>query len=194
MLKKIMFFAAIAALNASGAFATITYKGQFATTNIFQGSELATASYSITTNGTIGALSYDDFVSADITLTAGFLSNFVVSNPSFYFGGASATSTHLFFDFGPTSYLTFSTLGFDLCFNGGNGNCFGEPYPSTSIKFSWNNVNFLSYSYQERPVGLTVIGSAVPEPETWSMMIGGLALVGAMRRRRSVNVGDSALN
>lgn len=37
--------------------------------------------------------------------------------------------------------------------------------------------------------GLTIgIGSAVPEPASWLMMIGGLALVGASIRRRRMNV------
>src|SRR5580765_529237 len=48
------------------------------------------------------------------------------------------------------------------------GGPFGEPAPTFNLAFSL--------------VGETV--AAVPEPETWALMIGGLALLGARRRRR----------
>jgi hypothetical protein len=55
-----------------------------------------------------------------------------------------------------------------------------EPYSFSESEISWPN--FTAYS---GPVTVTVSQIAVPEPASWTMMIGGFAIAGGAVRRRS---------
>lgn len=86
------------------------------------------------------------------------------------------------FNFGPDGVTGFALRGIDV-------NLGLDPENATAFVTGLTfNITSGSSTIQmsQKPVSVDVPGSAVPEPETWAMMIGGFAIVGAaMRRRRS---------
>ena len=146
---------------------------------------------SITTDDTIGILDASSIVSWSLTLS-GFGAPRVLdtgnSNVFVASDHLTATSTGLFFDFtqgNPTAFLAFVS-------NPNN-------VPSAS-HVQWTNLFFSNFSIsinnnggppgtfsQETITGVSgtrLIGSPVPEPSTWAMMILGFAGVGYMTYRR----------
>lgn len=103
------------------------------------------------------------------------------------FSGAVSTN-HLFingYDFGPASTVNYSFQWQELL-NGTTG------YAQRSISFLANNSSSVGIRFETQShdnVGPIIdnvklsIGSAVPEPATWAMMIAGFGLVGASLRR-----------
>ena len=158
----------------------------------------------IVTDGALGTLSSANVVDWQLTLNSPNLAGgpttfFQMSNPSgnnpFYpiSGSAvSASATDLFFDFGSASqsYLVFysqnsaATSDNWWCLVSGGFNCIGEPNPSETIGYgATSNVAETEFRGQAGNVSIASV-SAVPEPETYAMMLAGLGLLGFAARRR----------
>ena len=70
--------------------------------------------------------------------------------------------------------------------NNAGGN---EDYVHTYTNGQWNDLaNVSGYGFPQFGVVETVAVSAVPEPETYALMLAGLGLMGSIARRRKVNV------
>jgi hypothetical protein len=140
----------------------------------------------IETDGTIGALQGGNIVDYSLTVSIGSDSSLISGTgptlSSAFF--ANATSTSLFFDFGPNSkYLLFGAISGPpfswVCFSGSAAGC---GHGNVQIRVNASAIIDSGSFYQ----GLTEIGvAAVPEPSTWAMIILGFAGVGAMAYRRS---------
>ncbi len=97
------------------------------------------------------------------------------------FGGGAFTLNSLFvvFDNGPTTFVgsnaaTYTILGGDVGTTVNFGNLFaGVTY-----------VNWNTDSFGDSEIDNVTINSAVPEPETYAMMLAGLGLLGFAARRR----------
>ncbi len=147
----------------------------------------------ITTDGTIGALSLADITAFDLTATNSSTTSSCSSGSGCALYGSSAFSgsaTQLTWDFGespqPEAVFNLPTGGY-ICFGPSNGDCaFGNQGNVAAYSFGGNTAQ--TYT------GVQVIGSvaataAVPEPATWAMMIVGFGAVGgAMRQRKRINV------
>lgn len=176
--------AAAAALLISTAGSAATYTGTF---TVGQG----TVDFSATTNGTIGVLDTNDFTGYSITLTnAGGTVNLNPGNSlnSYFMGTAlSATATELIFDFSGDGLI----LVDDYDIGGQNAFCLDTlAAPRTCFDTPPSNIIVVNgaFSTQNR-TGQFVLGSvasaAVPEPESWAMLILGFMAVGAGLRRRT---------
>jgi hypothetical protein len=157
------------------------------------------ANISITTDGTIGALSSGNILDWTVVLTQGG-ETFTLKGPasgansSFLLTGAAlqANAKALLFDFSKSGLLliqaptvgsgqTFWCLQVSGCFEpastGAEGLLAGRNY---------SNLTHQAYSGVQT---IATLSSAVPEPATWAMMIVGFGAVGSVvrtSRRRSV--------
>jgi hypothetical protein len=180
---------------ASNAAAAITYLANRAVGTGF-------VNLSITTDGTIGVLAAGNIVGWSIETNDGIFSIDLIGpgdaqNSLTVFGSAlTATTTNLYFDFGtnydifgnnnaPRSYVEFSRtsfMPFELrSFGWQNGNYAVSAPPSEYIFELSGGVPYTEYSGNR-----IVASTAIPEPATWALMIGGFGLAGAALRRRRV--------
>jgi hypothetical protein len=150
----------------------------------------ATVDLSITTDGTLGALSQSDITAFDITVTdaAGTI-EMTQANTGFLLAGneLSATASSLLFDFTGSGVLLFEY--------GGVGD--GGPFWCMTSEGCWGGPNQalgVSTQFGEDPVEYVtesgvadVADAAVPEPASVAVMLAGLCGVGfaATRRARS---------
>ncbi|QYE33386.1 PEPxxWA-CTERM sorting domain-containing protein (plasmid) [Polymorphobacter sp. PAMC 29334] len=148
----------------------------------------------IETNGSFGTLTQSDIVGFDLVVSGPGASveltqaDSVVRTTGSDFG---ASASNLFFDYsGASGYLLFqqSSFGtgmkyycnasvFDTCFEG-----------ASAVPEAFNNAS----AQVEPRTGNQVIASAagmVPEPASWTLMIGGFGMVGGCMRRRSTAIG-----
>jgi len=195
-MKSALFASALALFAAGGLLAStaasaITYSGSFSVSNFIHGSGSMKADYTISTDGTIGALSGANYIGYTLSINY----NNIIRESSgsgsylFYDTGGSATASTLSFDFGtPGNGLIFYDNRDAFCFFAvtENGCVGGEPTPSSSIYFSPLNAT----GYLPRSSGVEVIATtgAVPEPANWAMLVAGFGLVGAAARRRKAAV------
>jgi PEP-CTERM motif len=162
---------------------------------------LGSAALSITTDGTLGALSLSNIVGWTIGLDNGaftLIGPDGMQNSAVRSGNGAAffaTATDLSFDFGSgaRAFVIFDTPENDerkryYCVQTGGG-CIGGGASDEALDSS-----FVSTEFQIAPrSGIVVLASvaqpigAVPEPASWALMIAGFGLVGGvMRRRRTV--------
>jgi hypothetical protein len=187
MKKYILAGAALAALAASAAHATITYSGSVTGTSYIDGT-VSTASYTITTDGTLGTLSLPNFTGYTLSINGFDSSGTGVWSNNDGFGAVSATATTLSFNFGSTaSQLIFFDGNSYLCISSDAASCAGEPSPS--VGFGVFDPSLVG-SFDPRPASVQVIATAaaVTEPASWAMLIAGFGLTGAAMRRRKVAV------
>ncbi len=179
---KISMKTIITALAVSGVIATAANATTYVSTRKVGA---AIADISITTDGTLGALSEDNVTAWTISLSNP--SNTTVmteANSTFYVfftQGFVATATDLLFDFGhSSSAVVFSSdaSSASYCLTSYNTYCGGNQ-PGEVVE--------IGQTYRVEGLGNTAIASVamVPEPATWAMAIGGFALAGAAMRRRA---------
>jgi hypothetical protein len=142
----------------------------------------------MTTDGTLGALSWGDFKSVSMTTTFnGVTTKAVAGDLGVYLQYVSspftATATSLKFDFSnPDALFNFgsSVTGSSICLGGANYGC---AFGSSGLGFT-NGID----SARETVTGLTTFASvagAVPEMATWSLMVLGFGTIaGVMRGQR----------
>ena len=149
------------------------------------------ATYSITTDGTLGVLSTGNITGVSGTVTSATQSN-SFSNGNFVniIGGAlSASATQITFDNSLQGGFAFGDFGAVfpvICFAGeaSGVSCNGEAHPDVLI-----GANFPNDFTTTTSSGTIVVASigGVPEPAAWAMMLGGFGIAGAaVRRRRNV--------
>ncbi len=145
----------------------------------------ATADISITTDGTLGALSASHVTDWTISLSDG-LSAAVMTKANSYFSvvdeGFVATSSDLLFDFDLSGNgLVFQSLtGRNLyCLTATDLSCAG--YGAGELIVLGNP------AYTAATTGTLVMASVpgVPEPATWAMMVAGFGAIGLTARRKS---------
>jgi hypothetical protein len=173
---------AVAALLAAPAMANVTY-------DAFESFDGATVALSITTDGATGVLSTSDITNwnIDITDTSGnFDLNPGNSQVEDLGLDLSATSTHLIFDFSSTGFLLFeSTVLHDSgpfwCATGGAADCWNQVTEGIGVSTEFGDTAIENEVRTDR----NIIATAVPEPATWALMLGGFAMIGGMLRRRA---------
>lgn len=119
-------------------------------------------------------------LAATVSLGAGY------KQLSFYWGSIDSYNSVEFFN-GATSLgvVTGTTAGVNAPADGSQG----LPTNNRRVNFTFGGATADSFVLTSSQFAFEVdtIGSAVPEPSTWAMLIGGMGLVGAsMRRRRTL--------
>jgi hypothetical protein len=147
-----------------------------------QGIGPATATGTITTDGTLGVLSQSDIIGVDLTVADA--NGSVAADTYILVIGADLTATAkgLFFNYDgiDAAFVTYSTdFESGYCMATGPGTCAGVPDSEAILV---NNKLYQGPSL----AGLNVefATAAVSEPATWAMLIMGLGAVGATLRRR----------
>jgi len=178
-------------LGAAAASANIVYTVDRTITG---GGKTGTVVGSITIDGVLGTLATSDIVAWTLTLN-GAGASFTIANtdPTAFkdISGSdvTATPTDLFLNFrGPAGQLLLQDGAFQgthyYCTETGSGPCLlGES--DVPIFFSDSS----SVYPDPMPVGNQIIGTAVPEPSTWALMLAGFAVLafgGYRQARRSV--------
>lgn len=148
----------------------------------------------IETDGTIGVLNTGNIINWNLTVNNGANTfNLLGSNSVEQVVGSdlSATATNLLFDFsGGNGWVIFQAptvgSGFNFwCAQGGSSfQCSDEPPGGTEIV---NVFPVTDNRFTDRS-GTIAIGTAVPEPSTWAMLVlgfAGLAYVGSRQSRRT---------
>ena len=147
-------------------------------------------SLSITTDGTLGALTTANISDWTVVLTRGGASVMANSaNSTFTIGGdaLSATATDLLFDYSSAFdrvRIGLSGAAFQSwwCIQStGQGCSSGGGAPSGGAEFVATAFSYTSQQYSGVQT-IASINSAVPEPATWAMMIIGFGAVGSMVR------------
>jgi len=154
---------------------------------------------SITTNGKIGTLAASDITGWTLLVTGNGGANVTLDNlnSGVFLGGSAVTAdaSNIYFDFtknnAAPSYLLFQKSfgsGNDYtCASNADFNATPCYYGASAVPGSYANAS-ASYSIPQGGNLIVASTAAVPEPATWAMMIGGLAIVGATMRRRSLAV------
>lgn len=145
------------------------------------------ATYSITTDGSLGNLNARSIQLFDVTLTNGASTIAFNNNVGSVRGFFTATATNLSINRVILAELDFATSGitnnlFDgvLIFT----DSFTQAQIGSLAPSTFSNQN--SISFATAPAVVITPTPAVPEPATWAMMIVGFGTVGgAMRRRKS---------
>jgi hypothetical protein len=165
---------------AAPASATI-YQGSFAGIEIFSAGT-GTITYTIETDGTLGALSGSDILGGSVTGNEGsttFSATFGLSDVTYY-GGLSASSTQLFFDFAGTGGFALFDGDHLICFTSASGSCYGSPAGSLGLSFS-DEIGIFAPARTD-----LIATTAVPLPATASLALAGFVLLMAARRKRLV--------
>jgi hypothetical protein len=188
MMKLQLAVAVFSAFLMPTAASATTYAGSFSATVFESGSGLLKANYTITTDGTIGILAYENLVK--LTLSVDY-NGVTVENTNNFIDlvghGASATLTEILFDFGSPTTLLFSDGNIGMCLSGSSEPCFNEPQTSSLVY----NLSLAGIGWLPRSTGVETIAtvvSGVPEPANWAMLIAGFGATGAVMRRRKVVV------
>lgn len=193
-LSKVFAGAAFAALLSTGAMAapTLTVTGGAATT-ITNFENISTAGY--TSASTASSTKYD---------VGALLKTLYVSDITFTFIGKEAGYKNVFFAFGNAQYnnqvaygtsVTFSNVAagvLDYAFqSNGAGPLFGNPNGQIGLMVNGGGTealalfNDLASDKDYDDMGIQISVTAVPEAETYAMMLAGLGLMGAIVRRRN---------
>lgn len=175
----------LAALMAGSSAQALTYVGSSAVGN-------SSATYTIVTDGTLGALTAANFVSWSGTVTsASQTQSFTNGNFFNILGGTTtATATQLLFDSSNVGFLAFGNSDGNiftaLCWSGLGASCAGEAGPSKVVAADYAD------DWELGSVSGTVlvagVAGAIPEPSTWALMILGFGMAGATMRRRAVRI------
>ncbi|RTL17798.1 MAG: PEP-CTERM sorting domain-containing protein [Burkholderiales bacterium] len=162
MISKTLLAAALTAASFATQAATVVYNFQ---SSAFDSGSLAGQSFS-------GQFSFDDAALTASTSTLPLLSlSFSLGGQSYTLAQATAGTTGAVFNAGALS-------GVNAVFSGGSRSVeltwgFGSPY--AFYQQSTSNFGFADLSFST---------AAVPEPQTYALMLGGLAAVGFIARRR----------
>jgi len=152
-----------------------------------QGIGSATATGTITTDGTLGVLTQANITGVNITVADGGGSAAVDSFTTLSGTDLTATASGLFFDYGGGSSEYFVTFSSDTtsayCIATGSPTCSGVP---DSEVIEVNSVIHQGPSLAGSTVEIATAG--VPEPATWAMVLVGFGLAGAAMRRRTALV------
>ena len=151
-----------------------------------------TLSGTITTDNTVGAINVNNITAYNLTANNG-TNMLTCSNPTCGIGSGgnvgsalNATATQLTWNFStaPQPELAFIASNGFICFGPGGGLCnFGG---GNGITNHYGNTYAVQNYTGVQVIGrLAAVGSAVPEPATWAMMLVGFGLVGSAMRRRS---------
>ena len=148
-----------------------------------------TATYTLTTDGTIGVLSTANIISAEGAISDGISSVPFDGSIAEVFGNAlTASASQIWFDTSKSGAVLIGTNQSpfpSFCLSGlGATRCRAESQPSL---FVGQGIYFGQFAQQ--PIsGMVLIGTAesgaVPEPASWAMLIAGCGLTGALLRRR----------
>ena len=151
----------------------------------------------ITTDGTLGALSFANIVNYNIQIADSHGTfNLIPSTSDFgYAGGFSATATDLLFNFSGGGYALFQnpTTGSGQNFFCFAGSLCGQSGSSENLLVG-SNFSEISNTSRQGNVIVASIRGAVPEPGTWAMMLLGFGGMGvALRRSRKLtNIAEFA--
>ena len=175
---------ALALFLSSQAFAATTFTGT-------RNTGARTATYSITTDDTIGAIGTGQIISWIMSISDGVATDsFSSASGSMDFSGSSlwSTGTDLLFDYDSAGFIFASFYNFShnsaLVMQAGDG------YHEDLIRLGgpvWEKGNEIGIqsiaSIPAAPIG------AVPEPSTWAMMLIGFGALGfRLRRRRGITL------
>lgn len=143
------------------------------------------ATYSITTDSTIGTLSDSNITAWNIFLSDGVTTDsFSSIGGHLFIGGTSlsATATELLFNYSlaGVNYLTFYNPGYSSYLDFQTNDGFSDRF---TIKLGVSST-FSAQNGLQTIAAVDQIG-AVPEPGTWAMMLLGFIGVGASLRRRT---------
>ncbi|QTD57569.1 PEPxxWA-CTERM sorting domain-containing protein [Parasphingorhabdus cellanae] len=156
----------------------------------------ATATFTITTDDTIGVLGRDNILDYRVVLDNGINTERLFSGDAFGTDldvegtSLSATATQLLFDFDVEGFFQFDPRP-----TGNDGYCaagsVGAFANFCNAGAGSNELLIVDFDFSNNAIssGTQVLAAAVPEPGTWMMMILGFgAIGGAMRSRRRANV------
>ncbi len=174
--------AVLAMAGVSASAATITYN---VSQTIGSGSVFGT----IQTNGALGVLAASDITGFDLTVSAPGVSVMLTQADSILRNegnNLSATATDLFFNYdGAAGYLLFQQGSFGtgaryFCNASTSADCFQG---ASAVPEFFNSAS-AQYEGRSGLQSIASVAGAVPEPASWSLMIGGFAATGLVVRRR----------
>jgi hypothetical protein len=147
----------------------------------------ASAQLSITTDDTLGVLNAANVTDWTIVLGSGADSaTLTTANSEVLVAGTAlfADATGLYFDFAGEGRFLFRTLNIvrpAYCMDSGIfSHCVNNEVQLENVSFQGNEV-FVHRFRNE----LLATSAAVPEPDSWALMIGGLGMIGGAARRRA---------
>jgi hypothetical protein len=158
---------------------------------------------SITTDGNMGTLTQSDIVSWSLTVYGGGASYLLNPGDSVVFNygtngfygpqsaDLTATSTNLYFNYSGSDagYFGFQSgaeyAGAHYWCNATQNQTFDCATGASAVPVLYSDP---TSQYDTSRVGNLVIGSTVPEPAGWAMLILGMGLVGVAKRRRTTPV------
>lgn len=173
--------AAVLVSNTTGSSSSTSYAGQSFTlggTNADSFNNITFSFFSGTNAVASGVLSiFSAAVSANPTATATATAN-LVGRSTGIFNGAYVFDSSVTL-VGNTQYFAYANVSQTLTYSSANVLAGGNRYSTTSASSNYSSSTGSDYKF---------LLSAVPEPASWAMMLGGFALIGGTLRRRRAGI------